>query len=606
MPIFATGTAAAVVEMYQAVGFSAPSYQGLQYDLSFVGANGQNLIAWANSLTEQYSTNYDPTNASLAQLVLDNLLGKDPANTPALQSLLTSVFAADPANRGAVIYRLAEALAHMEGDPVFGAAAAAWNAHVGEGYNIAMDSEQYTPKEGPGLPQLHGVQTLPLTTGADTLTGSIYGETFLAHPGTLGPGDVLNGNGGDDWLMYRWVPQTSNPGPVNLEGFHTTGIATLLVNRRDGAPGAGDTAKVDIGGMVGLAHVVNYASGSDVELLNVSSVVDLTLNQVFSGSTIVHYTAAALAASTGNMSIALNYNGTFFPSPAGPIGYIQADGISTFDVQAGNSDVGEIKSSTLLHMNITGAGDLRLHTLNFQGNLPASPNTLDAHAMTGRLDVALGTANAGTAATLVQGGSNVDTLRFTGKLGDYTIHLGDTITLHDNRAGSARDYNVAGVERLVFADQAVALDMGAKQEDGLAAMLAAAAFGPAALKDTVLMGKVFGLTEPYGNYPGGLSSFGGLTGLANAMLNSDAFYTATGTFLDNAGFVKWVYTNVYGHAPDAATQAALQAPLDNHSAYQGQWLAAVVLAAPTPLQAVLTGYAQGGLAYADQTYPVAF
>ena len=66
---------------------------------------------------------------------------------------------------------------------------------------------------------------------------------------------------------------------------------------------------------------------------------------------------------------------------------------------------------------------------------------------------------------------------------------------------------------------------------------------------------------------------------------------------DNATFVKFVYGNVYGQAPDAATLAALVAPLNQHSFTQAQWMADVAQSAAAQQHVNLTGLAQSGWAY---------
>lgn len=601
MPIFVTGPAAAVVELYLGAGIGSPWPASFQRDLATVGATGQNLVTWADNLFDMFSRNY-ATNAEWAQKVLGQMLGTDPANTPALRAQLTQLFDSQPADRGAIVCALGSVLSRLEGDKLYGAAAATWNLRLGEAYNQALDTEQFIVKYGPYLTAPQGVYTHALTTGADVLPGTPYDETFLARPGTLGPGDVLTGSGGDDWLLLRDYPLPS-PGPMT--GFTTSGIATLVANVRN--TGQAPVVVVDAAGMAGLAHVVNSGSWGSLELLNLGSVVDLKLVQVVSGNTTLHYTPAALAASGGVMALTLlSVSSALGPAlVSSPAGSIQVDGISRFNVTVSGADLTEIKSNALQQLVASGTGDLIVRTLSFQGNGAATPNLLDAHALAGRLDVRLATTGAGSGATVVLGGSNLDTLRFTGKLGDYTLKLGDTLTLHDNRADSGRDYSATSVERLVFADRALALDLAATQQDGRAALLVAATFGAAGLDNPVLVGKVLAMTEQYCGYTGGINNTQALTQFADQLLGSDALRAAAGASLwdNHDALVNWVYTNVYGHAPDAATRAALQAPLDDKSVYPAQWLAAVVQAAQAPLQALLMGHAQGGLVYVDASFP---
>lgn len=66
---------------------------------------------------------------------------------------------------------------------------------------------------------------------------------------------------------------------------------------------------------------------------------------------------------------------------------------------------------------------------------------------------------------------------------------------------------------------------------------------------------------------------------------------------DNAFVVKFIYTNVYGNAPDATTLASLVVPLNARTTTQAQWIAEMALSAANQAHVQLAGMAQTGWVY---------
>ena len=61
--------------------------------------------------------------------------------------------------------------------------------------------------------------------------------------------------------------------------------------------------------------------------------------------------------------------------------------------------------------------------------------------------------------------------------------------------------------------------------------------------------------------------------------------------------VSFIYKNVYGKAPDAATLANLVAPLNAHTTTQAQWMADMALSSTNQASVGLAGYAASGLQF---------
>lgn len=118
-----------LVALYEAV-FGAPPPDVLYNAVTvFLGTPmGANVVSLMNQVVDGSLRGL--SDADMATLVLNNTLGSSPLNNAALHNALTDLLGANHANRGVVISQLTDALAHMEADPTYGAAAQAWNARV--------------------------------------------------------------------------------------------------------------------------------------------------------------------------------------------------------------------------------------------------------------------------------------------------------------------------------------------------------------------------------------------------------------------------------------------------------------------------------------------
>jgi hypothetical protein len=576
MPIQVFGGPETVIEMNLALYGAAPGYATYPLQLGEVGAANTNLVAYANKITE--SPLVHVSDANLAAAVLTNLLGNDAANSAGLRAAVASLFAAHAANRGVVIYQLAELLQSLEGDATFGAAAVTWNQTILNSYNMLIAASSEPPKVLSVSPKVIA-QAYVLTQQVDTFTGTAADERFVGTEATLNAGDTLAGNGGNDVLLVS----TSGVAAVSKSGFTTTGIQTLSVTS-DAVGGTG----MDTSGMTGLTALVNDNSSTNLSFNQAANLMSLTARNVSGGDTTINYVASAVAGKVDVMAITLNNNKTL---TGGSVGAVRADGIETFNIttSGGASNIAELKSSTLQNVVIQGDQSLTLHQLSFF-NLGGT-NTVDASALTGKLDLALAS---NPTTTVVSGGQNTDTLHLSGNRGDYQLTVaaagGNTsVNVHDLRITllPVGDVHMTNVERLAFNDRGLALDMGINQAGGKTVVLLAEALGVGFLQDASLTAKA--LTY----FDNGASLQDG----ANLLLASGVV-TALAGGSGNAALVNFVYHNVFGSAPDAATLALLQAPLDNHSLTQAQWLAAVAQAGVVQDQVHLAGYAQTGLAFA--------
>lgn len=140
MTVKVLGSAAVVVDLSLALFASPVSNVLFTTSVHALDADSTLLAPYLNLVTEGNFTGY--SNANLARVVLNNMLGADHSNSAALLQTVTDLFGANPHNRGVIVYELGQALSGLEGDATYGAAALAWN-------NAVFDS--YTQSSTPGF-----------------------------------------------------------------------------------------------------------------------------------------------------------------------------------------------------------------------------------------------------------------------------------------------------------------------------------------------------------------------------------------------------------------------------------------------------------------------
>lgn len=185
-----------------------------------------------------------------------------------------------------------------------------------------------------------------------------------------------------------------------------------------------------------------------------------------------------------------------------------------------------------------------------------------------------------TSHTLGSNAYGVAIASYSGNRLDYGVKLNTNKTLTVTKIdGQHSSETVTDAGRLHFADGQYAYDLNGNA--GKTALLVNAAAGLNALTPTVVG---IGLNL----FDQGLS----LQEVAQVVVNTGVFNNVS-----HSDFVKTVYKNVVGSAPDATVQATFTAMLDNGEVTEAQMLA---LAASTDLNAStvnLVGLAHIGLAY---------
>ena len=141
----------------------------------------------------------------------------------------------------------------------------------------------------------------------------------------------------------------------------------------------------------------------------------------------------------------------------------------------------------------------------------------------------------------INGGAGTDTATFQLARSNYTISLSGTSATVTSRSGSEGVDTLTGIERLSFADGAVALDLSGMS--GMAYRIYKAAFN----RDP-MNGDKGGLGYWIGQMDRGM----GLLEVSARFVDSNEFRSLYGTNPTNEQFLNKLYTNVLGRQPEAS------------------------------------------------------
>lgn len=210
------------------------------------------------------------------------------------------------------------------------------------------------------------------------------------------------------------------------------------------------------------------------------------------------------------------------------------------------------------------------------GNLTGTGNALD-NVLTGNEGNNSLTGGAGNDS--LDGGTGIDTANYTGNRAGFTLAQSGASFIVTDSAGAEGIDTVSNIERLVFADTRIALDVTGGNA-GTTAKILGAVFGAASVSNAAYVG--IGL-----NYLDG--------GMSNADLMALAL-NAAGATTSNA-VVNLLWTNLFGVAPTVAEADPYVAMLDSGSMSAGVLGMAAADTSFNTANIGLTGLAQTGIEY---------
>ena len=188
----------------------------------------------------------------------------------------------------------------------------------------------------------------------------------------------------------------------------------------------------------------------------------------------------------------------------------------------------------------------------------------------------------------------IDVVHYAGARDDYVLERSDAGLWSLRTASGSSATPLPGIERMVFDDGAVALDLAA-EGPGVAAAQAArlvfALWGQAGLDSPDLVGHVMAYVDGLG------------LGAASQVAENLGLLTALAGDADPAALLTLLHTNIVGRAPDAAElQLLLELPASGYS--NAQWVQIAAELAVTAQAMDLDALAQQGLAFTNYAGPV--
>ena len=170
-------------------------------------------------------------------------------------------------------------------------------SYAGSKFTIASDNA------GGSLIQLVAPETFALTTNADSFTGNVANDTFVAVSGTLSKGDLLDGGGGTNVLQLSGGGNFALSAPKVLTDIQIVeaqeGVGSALQNicLRNGLDAEVDIASGGVGSYVVIhgaadSSIIKLGAGNDV--VYVGAATETIMGG--GGADVIHVTAATLGA----------------------------------------------------------------------------------------------------------------------------------------------------------------------------------------------------------------------------------------------------------------------------------------------------------------------
>jgi Ca2+-binding RTX toxin-like protein len=406
---------------------------------------------------------------------------------------------------------------------------------------------------------------------AGTATGSDFSDTLVSIENVVGTGfddtligdagnNLLQGGDGNDILM-------GGPGQNTLDGG--AGIDTASY------------ATASAGVVVDLGKGTATGAGLADKLISIENVVGSNFNDTITGdggNNVITGGGGNDTISGGGGNDTVVYAGRFGDYA---VSYDSVHNTFTIaDKISGRDGVDKVTAVEFFQFSDRTLSAEQLSTL-----LPAPGQV---YTGTDGNDVLTGSPGNDT----IDAGAGTDTCVYSGKFSDYTLVPGATTaattTITDNRTLAVTDGtdNLVNVERLQFSDESVALDLGVDQAAGKAVLTMAAT-----------LGSFFPTQKSWAGVFLKFFDSGAAVADGTNLLVAAGIVAAFAGGSDNTSFVKFIYNNVNGAPPDAATLASLVAPLNAGTITQAQWMADMALSQANQNHVNLVGYAASGLQF---------
>jgi Ca2+-binding RTX toxin-like protein len=337
------------------------------------------------------------SDATVATTLVTNL---GLSSVDGLSNWVAAQLTAAGAAKGAKVVELLNGFAQMTADPIYGAAATAFNNKVGS----ALALSQTTDNAGGDFDTISSTingKTFTLTASPDNAIGSSGNDTFNgviiganASGSTANPGDAVTGGAGVDTLN---LTMTGNSGaaPYTVAGLSMSGIEKVLVSNYDSDGTNNYSIDLALASSITTLGATGSDANGDTFFANTKAIVATEVSNG-SGDMTVAYVSTVVAgtADAASLSLSGQTGGTF-----------TSDGIETINASSNNSaNTMVVTGNALKTINVSGSANLRLATSSTDTTALASTvKTLNASAATGNVTAFL---NTNADASITGGGGN--------------------------------------------------------------------------------------------------------------------------------------------------------------------------------------------------------
>lgn len=347
--------------------------------------------------------------------------------------------------RGEEVSNMLSLFASLTADPVFGAAATAWNNKVANAVTYAATAGSLNTSFG-NAPSTQPAQTFTLTTGVDIKLGGSGDDTFDGSVNangvaTLTSVDQLDGKEGVDTL---------------IAGLGATNVAPKLTSIEHAELIAQGAATFDLINTTGLTDLLVRNSPNALTVNNIPSLTGTTFAlQDQSANLTLQFTNAALtgansfnlSVSGAQMNAAGNVNGPTIAitQQAGT----DASGLEELTLASNGSNTNfltNVTAPSLATLKVTGAQGLTIAAAN---PLATTVRTVDASAMTGTVGLTASLAASDT--VTVTGSAGADALTLAGSAANVNVKLGagnDSLSLANFNTNDTVDGGDGTADRL--------------------------------------------------------------------------------------------------------------------------------------------------------------
>ncbi|WP_298128371.1 hypothetical protein, partial [Ferrovum sp.] len=375
------------------------------------------------------------TNASVATTVATNLGLTGTLLSQAQAYILAQLNAASAGTQGQTIMNILNMFGQLTSDPVWGAAATAWETKVSAAVTYGQNANNTSNSQMSAMSSVAPGITYTLTTGVDTATANtFYGTLDNNHntalaTATLGGADTLTGAAGTNNKLVLTDSSATGQDTIPV-GATITNIQSITLNTAGNAgigTGTGSTA-LDVSGIAGVTSLTVTSAGPLGDNINAAATTNVT--DVSKG-------VNNLVEVNGGNNITVTNSGDVYIGDYN--GFITTGTVAAGAITVNNSSGGSVvvDGGTAVTVNETGTASIYVDSYSAAAGISTGPILINDTGSTGGAFLEVGsTGEVPTGAITI----NYATVLAAPGSGDAIItNGGSTVTINEKLAVSSTE-----------------------------------------------------------------------------------------------------------------------------------------------------------------------